>query len=127
MPDIYELAQQRAEVINKQRAMLDHAESESRGFTDEEDGQYNDLNTQQLNIKNRIAKAEEVEAQERELNTLTSEPLRSSVQSPTENKATSPLATEEYEKNFLPICVGKTQGLIFVPDKLKGRIIKAAI
>ncbi|PRP54171.1 phage major capsid protein, partial [Bacillus halotolerans] len=58
MPDIYELAQQRAEVINKQRAMLDHAESESRGFTDEEDGQYKDLNTQQLNIKNRIAKIE---------------------------------------------------------------------
>ncbi|WP_274383134.1 hypothetical protein [Piscirickettsia salmonis] len=25
-----------------------------------EDGQYNDLNTQQLNIKNRIAKAEEL-------------------------------------------------------------------
>ncbi|RNC77313.1 phage major capsid protein [Piscirickettsiaceae bacterium NZ-RLO2] len=120
MPDIYELAQQRAEVINKQRAMLDHAESESRGFTDEEDGQYNDLNTQQLNIKNRIAKAEEVEAQERELNALRSEPLRAGVQSPTENKATNPLATEEYEKNFFAYMRGQNSGVDIRAGQVEG-------
>ncbi|QGP66905.1 hypothetical protein PsalMR5_04830 (plasmid) [Piscirickettsia salmonis] len=111
MPDIYELAEQRAEVINKQRAMLDHAESESRGFTDEEDGQYNDLNTQQLNIKNRIAKIEEIEAQEREINSLSSEPLRAGVQSATDNTPINPLATEEYEKNFFAYMRGQNSGV----------------
>ncbi|MGJ3500343.1 phage major capsid protein [Piscirickettsia salmonis] len=120
MPDIYELAQQRAEVINKQRAMLDHAESESRGFSDEEDGQYNDLNTQQLNIKNRIAKIEEVEAQEREINSLSSEPLRASVQSATDNTPINPLATEEYEKNFFAYMRGQNSGFDIRAGQVEG-------
>ncbi|QGN96939.1 phage major capsid protein, HK97 family (plasmid) [Piscirickettsia salmonis] len=120
MPDIYELAQQRAEVINKQRAMLDHAESESRGFTDEEDGQYKDLNTQQLNIKNRIAKIEEVEAQEREINSLSSEPLRAGVQSPTDNTPINPLATEEYEKNFFAYMRGQNSGVDIRAGQVEG-------
>ncbi|QHS34373.1 phage major capsid protein (plasmid) [Piscirickettsia salmonis] len=83
-------------------------------------GKYKDLNTQQLNIKNRIAKIEEVEAQEREINSLSSEPLRAGVQSPTDNTPINPLATEEYEKNFFAYMRGQNSGVDIRAGQVEG-------
>ncbi|ODN40999.1 phage major capsid protein [Piscirickettsia litoralis] len=138
MPNIHELAQQRAEAVNKQRAMLDKAEAENRGFTNEEEGQYNELNNTQLEIKNRISKLEEIEAQERELNSYVSEPIRADISR--QPLAINALDTGEYEAGFMNYVQGRSSGLdikaglvegtedkggYLVPTKLQNKLIEA--